>query len=158
MTREDAAVVLGILASGFPGATLDDATIELWTDELERLEDNNTAVKAVRTIIRSGDKLPSLAQIRATYNSLARDRREDVLKLGEPIRPRVTPEWVQVWSWTREVLKDDRGFPQQVDEEGYSLNGDLMSYEEYELLKEKWVAAGSPKIVVLPTEQVLSPL
>lgn len=150
--------MLSILAAGFPGATLDDTALELWTDELERLEDNNIAVRAVRTIIRSGDKLPSLAQIRSTYASLARDRREDIPKLGESAGTREVPEWVQVWHHTRHTVKDDRGFPQQTDPDGYSLNGELMSYEEYEKLRQMWIEAGRPKMGVLPTEQVLSPL
>lgn len=47
------------------------------------------------------------------------------------------PEWVHVWAFMRVTLKDFRRLPQQ----------DLgeMTNSEYEQVRERWLAAGSPK-------------
>lgn len=53
-------------------------------------------------------------------------------------------EWVHVWSWCRlqRSPRNLRGFPQQT---GWSDPKDTMSMDEYDKLRDEWVAAGSPK-------------
>lgn len=64
------------------------------------------------------------------------------------------PEWVYVWWWARE-RGEERFFP-QASYETYVLDAlDIkrMSVTEYDELREKWVAAGAPKVIGTEVEQ-----
>lgn len=87
----------------------------------------------------------------------AEDRRkeEDAKALAEGRRGYACPEWAHVWSWDRNRTvarwekdrvpykdRNFRGFPQQED---WTDPSTVLSKEEYEALREEWLAAGSPK-------------
>ena len=55
------------------------------------------------------------------------------------------PEWVHVWYWLRSLRHPPMAetLPQQERPPG---NPEAMSMDEYELLRQEWVAAGAPKL------------
>lgn len=71
-------------------------------------------------------------------------RAEDARAITEGKRGYATPEWTFVWQWARSsrIPREDRAFPQQRD---WSHPDNLMSKEDYEMLRQEWIAAGSPK-------------
>lgn len=146
MKREDASYPVGILLAGFPSEPLEKETIELWTDEIQRLDDEKLAAATARRLVREEDRFPSLKAFLSLYGSEMRRRRDDGQELAArnrlalPAAKQEVPTWVWVWSWARSE-GDDRPFPQQ---EGYVNPLKMMTREEYALLEQGWRVAGEP--------------
>ncbi len=67
MRKAEAVQVVQVLAAGFPHEALEPETVALWTYELCVLESADAARDAAMTIVRSGDKFPTLRQFRVAY-------------------------------------------------------------------------------------------
>ncbi len=157
MELNEARECLAILAAAFHNEALEEYTAEFWLSEL--MEFNFTfSRETALTIARGSEKFPSLKEFRDTYRAKIRNDRSyttvPALESGEERKPlsRQVPEWVWVWKWAR-VEGEDRPFPQQV---GYVDPLTMMSMDTYEVIRECWVNAGSPKRTPLLSPHVKS--
>lgn len=156
MRREDAAYPVGILLAGFPSEPLEKETIELWTDEIQRLEDPELAASVARRLVREEPRFPPLSEFLSRYGGARRRSQEADREIQARSRPALpvgskttqeVPTWVWVWSWAR-AQGDDRPFPQQ---SGFVDPIKMMSWTQYRELEDAWQAAGAPHRR-LPTE------
>lgn len=139
------------------GGQVDEQKVSFFTAALLHL-DYEIAISTATTGTVIWRFFPSWAEFKEIYRTQA--------KLKEPVGeqridtplPRekygtAAPEWVWVWGWCR-TQRSPRNlipFPQQeLPESELSL-----SMEEYETLKEEWIAAGKPKATTpLPLQRV----
>lgn len=136
---------------------LDDETVGFWIDGLTML-DAGIATKAVMSGIRTWEQFPPWASFYESYRMVQRqtkDAERHELIVVEGKRGYETPEWVWVWSWVRfhRDPAEDRPFPQQT---GFVDPSEAMTTEEYETLRNEWIAIGRPKKETpLPTGGIL---
>jgi hypothetical protein len=163
--QADAIRIIARLKAAFPATDLDEAQAELLLREVALLHDPSILNEAVDQIIRTEEKFPPIARIRAAYRTVneARGREQRALEAAQerPYADGEIPEWVHVWDWhrrrtltARQAAKemacpvDDRppvparDFPQmraRHDQEG------AYTQAEYEQLRQAWIAAGRPE-------------
>lgn len=82
MTREHAAAVVAILNAGYPRDAIEGDTRDVWIHEIARLHRGDAAIEAARTIIRQGDRFPTMQAFLATYRQTAAR-----LAVGREIEP-----------------------------------------------------------------------
>lgn len=73
MKREDAGDVLAYLNAGFPRDALEPESAMVWIREIEELPSYTAALNAAKTIVRNGDRLPTIKEFREAYR-IERDR------------------------------------------------------------------------------------
>lgn len=116
--------------------------ITVWIEQMRPL-DVELATKAVAAGREHWGKFPSWKEFRAAYRSQkAIAEREAAHRRPTSMRRDVgAPEWIHVWYWTRTGRRPRNliAFPQQGE------NPDAMTVDEYEKMREEWIAAGSPK-------------
>lgn len=119
---------------------------QMWRDELV-LHDAELATKSVGHLAKRMQYKITLSDLVQTLTMIERNARADDQtaqdsRAIEGKRGYATPEWVWVWMWCRNYREpqDWRTLPQQ---EGIPELS--MTTEDYGILKEEWVAAGSPK-------------
>lgn len=143
MKPEEARELVVILAAATSTRLLNDEKL-VWEEQFTPL-DADLATRAVMAGRNTWGRFPSWKDFKEAYNAQKRlseaeaDQRSKVPP-PEPKRGVQAPEWVWVWNWLRE-LREPRNMiplPQQ-------QQPDSMSVEEYEKLRDEWVAAGSPK-------------
>lgn len=161
MQLAEAARLVSRLKAAFPRMTLDEEEMELVIREVSLLADPLILNSAVDRIIRTSERFPTIAEIRAQYHAVAHAKQiaTPALERGGPREG--IPEWVQVWRWqsartmterqaaregTRLAVADRppmpmRDFP-QFDHPG----PDAYTVPEYEAIRDEWVAAGSPTL------------
>lgn len=130
MTREQAVRVVAFLNAAFPRDTLEEATVDLYLDELEGWDDADAAFEAARLTVRQGSRFPSLSELRLAYRQRVAAVRAAVPALPEARHE--VPEWVRVWSWARGRGREARSFPQQ--------GSTGLSVAEFEALRDEWRA------------------
>ena len=163
MHLDDASVIFARLKAAFPGMALDEAEAEVLLKELALLHDPSVLNEAVDNLIRSEERFPTIAKVRLAYRAVneARVAHRQALERATPaVGDAEIPEWVQVWFWRRKKTETARqaantsargpveerppvpmrAFPQEgrKDTDSYSM-------EEYEQLRQAWIAAGSPR-------------
>ena len=146
MKDTEAREILGMLKAATTQYSLDDEAVAFWLDALSVL-DAEIATKAVLNGINDWKRFPSWADFKEAYSIVKRQmeaasRKTQVELLG---KVGVPPQWVWVWVWAhfhRDPL-DRRFFPQQ---EGWADPDDTMSMQDYERLRDEWIARGSPKL------------
>lgn len=153
MRPEDAGRIVQYLNAAFPRNSLDPAALAVFTQETTLLFDHAIAFEAARAIVRDGDHFPTIRRLREAYREIAEPRQfyKTMPQIEPPRGPSETPEWVQVWFWVRNTLRQrDKAFPQQTDERGHSLLPDrpTMSWGEYEELRSAYQRAGAPVVDV----------
>ncbi len=72
MKRSEAAHVMKILVAGFPREAIEPETAALWIREFDSLESPVAAAEAAVTIVRSGDRFPTIREFRQAYRATAR--------------------------------------------------------------------------------------
>lgn len=127
---------------------VEDGTLAYFHAALESL-DYQTALAAATVGTITWRVFPSWAEFKEIYRSQERTKKTAAEQAPTPPpqpqgRREATVEWVWVWSWcrTERQPRNLRAFPQQ---HGFADPADMMTNEEYEALREEWVAAGSPK-------------
>lgn len=101
------------------------------------------AVNAVYYLADRKQFCPSLAELREVLAMMYAKHRpalppapdEDVQAPGP------SPEWINIWAWMRLTLGDFRALPQQA-----AVADQVLSAEEYDELRSRWVAAGEPRM------------
>jgi hypothetical protein len=91
------------------------------------------------------------AVIRIRAQTHARPTLEDVLleledivarkRVGKPLK---SPEWVSVWFWMRFKQGNHKMLPQQDPDLMLSDMGLVLTKDEYEDVRQQWIADGSP--------------
>lgn len=118
---------------------------KIWRDALAR-HDAAIATKAVAYLARRFHRRPQLSDLLEVIvmltPTLTAPDSAGTLDAGK--RGIEAPEWVWVWSWCRHhrAPRNYRVFPQQAS------HGDptgMLTLEEYEKLRDEWIAAGKPK-------------
>jgi hypothetical protein len=146
MKENEARDLLGMLKAATTQYPLDDETISFWIDGLT-IMDADIATRAVMAGIRTWEHFPPWASFYEAYRMVQRQtkdqkHRAEIVEEGK--WGYETPEWVWVWSWVRfhRDPAEDRPFPQQAD---FVDPAEAMTTEEYEILREEWIAIGRPK-------------
>ena len=151
MTEENAFEVTMLIKAATAGR-VDQATIDYFNAALLDL-DFHLAVQAATIGTITWRKFPSWAEFKELYRAQQRlaeppkkERKPLPGTVGEPDFKRggAAPEWVWVWNWARmrRNPREGRFFPQQ---DAAVSPEQTMSVEEYEALREDWLAAGGPK-------------
>lgn len=149
MTESQAAEVVMLMRAA-TGGRVDQETIDYFSASLLAL-DYDIALSTATTGSVVWRFFPSWAEFSEIYKTqkalrdpVGEQRMEQHLRLPPSSKyGGEAPEWVWVWGWCRHLRKPRNliYFPQQnVPDIEVSL-----SMEEYEALREEWVAAGSPK-------------
>jgi hypothetical protein len=87
MTPAEARAFVDRLIAAFPFPRRPQATIDLYVGELAELKDREAALASLTSIIRTGDRFPTVAAIRTEYQAQRRRRahdRADTHGLPEP--------------------------------------------------------------------------
>ncbi len=159
MNPTDAVRLLARLKAAFPRMTLDEMESEVLLGEVCLLADPLVLNAAVDRIIRTSERFPTIAEIRAQYRASNEATRPRTLP-AETGRSEI-PEWIHVWFWQQQRTRTER----QAAREGSRLKAadrapvpmrDFPQYEhpgpnaytipEYEAIRADWAAAASPKI------------
>lgn len=164
MTEQEAVEITSLIKAA-TSSRPDQTTLNYFQAALLGL-DFDIALSAARLGTITWEFFPSWAKFKEIYRAEKRlsepvgEQRNDTTEQPEypkspepgvlqhpgdvPKRGDHAPEWVHVWRWAR-LARDPRnlrGFPQQ---EGWLDPSHIMPLEEYEKLREEWLAAGSPK-------------
>lgn len=151
MKENEARDLLGMMKAATTQYPLDDETIGFWLDGLFML-DAEVAAKAVLIGIRTWESFPPWAKFYEAYRMVQRQAQEETRKSIVSEQGKwgyETPEWVWVWSWVR-FHRDPthrQPLPQQVN---FVEPETAMTTEEYEILRDEWIALGRPKEMPLP--------
>lgn len=152
MTEDQGKEVVTLMQAATADTRVPEQTLHYFEAALSHL-DYELALSAASVGTITWRRFPSWAEFKEVYRAQKRlaepvgEQRSAPAQRGsssmedEGKRGDHSPEWVWVWSWCRlyREPRNFRGFPQQ---EGWD---DPMSLDEYEKLREQWVAAGSPK-------------
>ena len=168
MTPDQANTILAGLTAAFPNVRLEEDTPDVWRKHLAPLH-YDVSERAVTQCVANLKFFPSIAEFREFYR-LERHNSPPRREPEPPARVNEVPEWVAVWWWAKHELADPRTFPQleaaasdrQLTREWREMSGttypatiesappkpgeDYMAIEEYEAIREGWVAAGSPRV------------
>lgn len=90
MTGEEAGRVIAMMNAGFPRESLEPTTIAIWVDEIQRLPNLEVALEAAHTIVRFGNRFPTLKDFRVTYFQ-TRDRMNAGREIEESFVPASPP-------------------------------------------------------------------
>ncbi len=159
MNPADAVRLLARLKAAFPRMTLDEPEAEILLEQVTLLADPLILNQAVDRIMRTSERFPSIAEIRAQYracNEAATIRMPEIREARTGI-----PEWIQVWFWQQQATRTERqvardGTRQKVEDRPPMPMRDFPQYEhpgphaytnaEYDQIRASWIAAGSPTI------------
>lgn len=143
MKPEEAESLVVMLAAA-TSSRLNDNEVAVWEEQFLPL-DAHLASKAVLSGRNTWRRFPSWRDFKEAYNAqkrLSEAEGEQRSRTPEPESKRgvQAPEWVWVWNWCREKRspRNFRPLPQQGAP-------DAMTMQEYEGLRDEWIAAGSPK-------------
>lgn len=141
MKAEEAESLVVMLAAA-TSSRLNNDEVAVWEEQFLPL-DADLASKAVLSGRNTWRRFPSWRDFKEAYNAqkrLSEAEGEQRSRTPEPKRGVQAPEWVWVWSWCNwyREPRNVRPFPQ-------GGQPDAMSMEEYEKLRDEWLAAGSPK-------------
>jgi hypothetical protein len=145
VTNEQALEVVTLIRAA-TGGRHDQQTIDYFLAALLPLN-FRIALSTATTGVVVWRYFPSWAEFREIYKTQER-LAEPIGEQRAALPPREkygtsAPEWVWVWSWARSYRSPRNliAFPQQ----NLPDTETSLSIEEYEELREEWVAAGSPK-------------
>lgn len=153
MKDEDAREVLGMVKAATTQFPIGEEVVGFWLNALQPL-DAELATKAVLRGVRSWRKFPAWSDFYDIYTAVRRDAEAAAREANDTVDGRrgyAPPEWVLVWSWARNYREPraDRSLPQQ---DYWADPEDTMTTQEYEALRQEWIAAGSPKGNPLPRQ------
>lgn len=148
MTNEEATEVVTLLRAS-TGGRVDEMTLDYFSAALLPL-DYDIALSTATTGSTIWRFFPSWAEFKEIYKTQKRlaepvgEQRTELPPVAREKYGEAAPEWVHVWQWSR-TMRSPRcliPFPQQNQPESEVVS---LSMEEYEDLREEWIAAGSPK-------------
>lgn len=143
MNERDAQEIVRMVESNWG---IDLATARgMWRTELLPYEVEQ-GVRAVAHLAKNLQWRPKLSDLVETLKMFKRRDDEATAKPALVEGKRGTPpEWVWVWSWARFIRepRDERSFPQEAD---FADSRRMLMQEQYEALRDEWVAAGSPRL------------
>lgn len=135
MNDREAEQILEWLTGCF-GRRLEDNERMVWLSTLIEL-DGARAMEVALQFGKAGERFPTVPEFRRSLRAVQTD--ESWRELPGEALP--VPEWVCVWYWSIVTRDDHRPFPQFLP-----LPEDAMSMQEYEIVRQEWQAAGSPRI------------
>lgn len=142
MKEEEAKTLVTMLAATV-SYRLTPEEHEVWEQHFLPL-DAESATRAVVVGSRTWTRFPSWAHFKQEYNvqtklsEPAGEQRADLPPQAK--RGVAAPEWIHVWYWARTAREPRSLIPMPQQDDPHS-----MSMEEYEKMREGWIAAGSPK-------------
>lgn len=144
MKESEARTLVTLLASATSTRLLNDE-VEVWVQQFLPL-DADLVYKAIMRGRNEWTRFPSWKFFKEGYNIQVRLSEPEGEQRHLPSKQESyeTPEWVYVksWCWRTRDPRNLRPFPQEY---GYVEPGSEMTQDEYENLRDEWVAAGSPK-------------
>jgi hypothetical protein len=147
------------LKAAFPRMTLDEEEGELLLKEVTLLHDPLILNQAVDRIIRTSERFPTIAEIRAQYHAFARVKESTPALPTGPREP--IPDWVHVWFWhtlrtrttrqaarttSRQPVEDRPPVPQRNFPQMANPGPDAYTMAEYHKIETEWLEAGAPKV------------
>lgn len=131
-----------------------------WEEALLPL-DSLTAAAAILRLSERHKEHPEIADIVRTASDIQTEEDEEKPrpKTSTALSPaggRVyeTPEWVSIWSFMRFAKKDFRMLSQQ--DYGFVAGLKFLTPEEYEEIRQEWIAAGSPRMTASDLVKAMS--
>lgn len=136
-----------------PADRFDEGAQKAYVSFVCEKKNENAMFRAIRGLSESEKFFPSIAVLSEAYNHEARKDLQSIAhehRLLEERRPEgyggEPPEWVHVWYWLRMEKHDMRPLPQQFPYLPQDQRpADTLSQEQYEGLRQEWLAAGAPK-------------
>lgn len=145
MTSTEAAEIVTLLRAA-TGGRVDENTIDYFNAALLPL-DYEIALSTATTGTAVWRFFPSWAEFKEIYWT-QKKLREPAVAPSQMLPPKEkygesAPEWVHVWVWCRQMRAPRNliPFPQQ----NLPDTETSLTREEYEALREEWIAAGKPK-------------
>jgi hypothetical protein len=149
------------LKAAFPRMTLDEEEGDLFVKEISLLADPLVLNAAIDRIIRTSERFPTIAEVRAQYRASNTAGRYPALP--ETTGRTEIPEWVHVWRWhldatrlerqtknetSRQPIADRPPVPARDFPQMQTPGPNAYSLDEYEEIRQQWVEHGSPRFGV----------
>lgn len=136
MEEREAEQILDWLTGSY-GKRLEENERMVWITTLVGM-DAGRAMEVALLIGKNGERFPSVPEFRRAVRGTVTG---DESWRDQPAEPLPIPDWVHVWYWSINTRDDHRPFPQFIPKPS-----DSVTESEYEIIRQEWEAAGSPKL------------